>query len=61
MNEKLIKATNNLSKDDMTMLREKFITEYARKKGWDKNRLTTEQLLEIVQSNGYKNPGIIKS
>ena len=61
MNEKLIKSTNNLSKDDMTMLREKFITEYARKKGWDKNRLTTEQLLEIVQNNGYKNPGIIKS
>jgi hypothetical protein len=61
MNEKLIKSTNNLSKDDMTMLREKFITEYARKKGWDKNHLTTEQLLEIVQSNGYKNPGIIKS
>jgi hypothetical protein len=61
MNEKLIKSTNNLSKDDMTMLREKFITEYARKKGWDKNRLTAEQLLEIVQSNGYKNPGIIKS
>ena len=59
--EKLIKSTNNLSKDDMTMLREKFITEYARKKGWDKTRLTTEQLLEIAQSNGYKNPGIIKS
>lgn len=60
-NEKLIKSTNNLSKEDLTMLRERFITDYARKKGWDKSNLTQEQLLEIIQSNGYKNPGIIKS
>jgi len=61
MNENLIKSTNNLSKDDMTMLREKFISEYARKKGWDKNNLTPNQLLEIVEQKAYKNPGIIKS
>ena len=60
-NEKLIKSTNNLSTDDVNMLREKFISEYARKKGWDKNQLTPEQLLEIVQQKGYSNPGLIKS
>jgi hypothetical protein len=60
-NENLIKSTNNLTKDDLSMLREKFISEYARKKGWDKNQLTPDQLLEIVQQKGYSNPGIIKS
>ena len=44
-NENLIKSTNNLSNKDMTSLREKFIHEYARKKGWDKNNLTPNQLL----------------
>ena len=61
MNENLIKSTQNISKDDLTILREKFISEYSRKKGWDKNSLTPNQLLEIVQSKGYSNPGIIKS
>ena len=60
-NENLIKSTNNLSNKDMTSLREKFIHEYARKKGWDKNNLTPNQLLEIVEQKAYKNPGIIKS
>lgn len=61
MNENLIKSTQNISKDDLTILREKFISEYARKKGWDKNNLTPNQLLEIVEQRGYKNPGLIKS
>ena len=61
MNENLIKSTQNISKDDLTMLRERFINDYVRKKGWDKNNLTPNQLLEIVEQNGYKSPGIIKS
>lgn len=60
-NENLIKSTNNLAKDDLNLLRERFIQEYARKKGWDKNNLTPNQLLEIVQQKAYSNPGIIKS
>ena len=60
-NEKLIKSTNNLSTDDVNMLREKFISEYARKKGWDKSNLSPNQLLEIVEQKGYKSPGIILS
>ena len=42
-NEKLIKSTNNLSKEDMNMLREKFVVEYSRKKGWDKSNLSPNQ------------------
>ena len=60
-NENLIKSTQNLAKNDLMLLREKFIMEYARKKGWDKNNLTPNQLLEIVEQKAYKNPGIIKS
>lgn len=60
MNEKLIKQTNNISDEDMNILREKYIAKYSREKGWDVNNLTHTQLLEIVQSKGYKNPGIIK-
>lgn len=60
-NEKLIKSTNNLSPEDEKLLREKFLSEYVRKKGWNKDSLSPDQMLEIVQSKGYKNPGIILS
>jgi hypothetical protein len=60
-NEKLIKSTNNLSKEDINILREKFVVEYSRKKGWDNANLSPNQLLEIVEQKGYKNPGIILS
>ena len=59
--EHLIKGNTKLSKEDENMLREKFVTEYARKKGWDKSNLTPTQMLEIVQQGGYKNPGMILS
>ena len=60
-NEKLIKSTNNLSPEDEKLLREKYLSEYVRKKGWNKDSLSPDQMLEIVQSKGYKNPGIILS
>lgn len=59
--EHLIKGNARLSKDDENMLREKFVSEYTRKKGWDKENLTPTQMLEIVQQGGYKNPGMILS
>lgn len=52
---------NNLSKNDITMLREKFITDYSKQKGWDVNKLSTTQLLEIVEQPRYKRPGMILS
>lgn len=60
-NEKLIKSTNNLSTEDVNMLREKFISEYARKKGWDKSNLSPNQMLEIVERKEFKNPGLLFS
>jgi hypothetical protein len=59
--EHLIKGNAKLSKEDENMLREKFVNDYARKKGWDKTNLTPTQMLEIVQQGGYKNPGMILS
>ena len=59
--EKLIKTTSNIEKNDLKMLREKFIADYARKKGWDKSNLSPNQLLEIVEQRGYKNPGMLLS
>lgn len=58
-NEKLIKSTNGLAPDELNMLRERFINDYARKKGWDKTNLSPNQMLEIVEQRGYKNPGIV--
>jgi hypothetical protein len=57
----LIKSTNNLNNDDLKLLREKFISEYTKKKGWDKNNLTPNQLLEIVEQKEYKNPSLLLS
>lgn len=59
--QKLIKSTNNLSKEDMNLMREKFISEYARKKGWNKENLSPSQMLEIVEQQQYKNPGLLFS
>ena len=59
--QNLIKGNSKISKEDENYLREKFVNEYARKKGWDNQNLTPTQMLEIVQQSGYKNPGMILS
>jgi len=48
-----------ISKEEMTLLREKFISEYSKKKGWDPKNLSTTQMLEIATQKEYKTPGII--
>jgi len=58
MEDKLIK-NDPISADDTTLLREKFISEYSRKKGWNPKELSTTQMLEIVSQKEYKTPGII--
>jgi hypothetical protein len=60
-NQYLLKNEVKLAKQDETFLREKFISEYAKGKGWDKNNLNPTQMLEIVQQSGYKNPGLLLS
>jgi len=59
--EYLIRGNVRLSKQDETFLREKFIIDYSKRKGWDKEKLSPTQMLEIVQQSGYKNPGLILS
>jgi hypothetical protein len=54
----LIKNTN-LSQEELNLLREKFIHEYSKSKGWNPNELSTNQMLEIVSQKQYKAPGLI--
>jgi hypothetical protein len=58
--DKLIKETG-LSEKDLFELKEAFIEKYAKMKGWDKEKLTTEQLNEIVQQPEYKSAGLLLS
>jgi hypothetical protein len=48
-----------ISNDETILLREKFINEYAKKKGWNSKELTTTQMLEITTQTGYKSPGLL--
>jgi hypothetical protein len=50
---------NVLSEDEQLLLREKFISEYSKKKGWNAKELTSTQMLEIATQREYKNPGLI--
>jgi hypothetical protein len=54
----LIKNTH-LTDDETTLLREKFIQEYSKKKGWNPKELSTTQMLEISSHRDYRNPGLI--
>lgn len=57
-NLKMIK-NDNISSEEITLLREKFISEYSKKKGWNPKELSTNQMLEIINQKEYKTPGII--
>ena len=64
MNEKkidLLKGNQGLSKEEISLLREKFITEYSKKKGWNPKELSTTQMLEIATQKEYKTPGLLHS
>jgi hypothetical protein len=57
-NARLIK-NEPINQDEAILLREKFINEYSKKKGWNSKELSTTQMLEIVSQKEYKTPGII--
>ena len=57
--KELIKGNQALKKEEIDLLREKFIGEYSKEKGWDPNELSTQQMLEIVSQKEYKTPGLI--
>ena len=50
---------NVLSDEEQLLLREKFLNEYSKKKGWNHNELTTHQMLEIATQTQYRTPGMI--
>jgi len=58
MKETLIKKTA-LNDEEVTLLREKFIIEYSKKKGWNHKELSTTQMLEIATHKEYKQPGLL--
>ncbi len=45
-----------LTKAEINILREKFVNEYSKKKGWNANELSPKQLLEIISHKDYKSP-----
>ena len=54
----LIKNTG-LSIEDTTLLRERFIIDYSKEKGWNHKELSTQQMLEIANQKQYKTPGLL--
>jgi Ca2+-binding EF-hand superfamily protein len=50
---------NGLTQKEIDQLREKFLNEYAKNKGWNPKELSTNQMLEIVSTKGYKTAGLI--
>ena len=55
-NEDFLKETG-LSDDDVQELKETFKVKYADKMGWDVEDLTSEQIIEIQNQDGYKKAG----
>ena len=49
---------SSLSKEETDLLREKFVNEYSKNKGWNAKELSTNQMLEIVSQKQYKSPGL---
>lgn len=57
-NARLIK-NEPIAQDEVILMRERFINEYSKKKGWNAKELSTTQMLEIVSQKEYK--GILLS
>jgi hypothetical protein len=57
--EELIKGNEKLTPKEINMLRERFVNEYSKKKGWNPKELSSTQMLEIVSQKQYKTPGLI--
>jgi 5-bromo-4-chloroindolyl phosphate hydrolysis protein len=56
----ILKETG-LTEKDLRELREKFVEKYVKEKGWEKSKLTMEQLNEIYQQDEYRRPGLLLS
>lgn len=49
-----------MKKEDISILREKFIKSYCKSKGWDERILKTGQMMEIINQAEYKKPKELK-
>lgn len=50
-----------LSENDTKELKEAYAKKYAVEKGWEFDNLSSEQLNEIYQQDGYKKAGLLLS
>ncbi len=50
-----------LSEKELNLLRERFVNDYSKKKGWNPKELSATQMMEIVSQKQYKSPGLILS
>ena len=41
------------TKQEISLLKEKFLVEYCKKMGWNHNELSTNQMLNITQQKRY--------
>jgi hypothetical protein len=60
-NYELLKGNEFPKKSETNKLREKFISNYCNKLGWDKNNLTIEQLEQIKKHKEFHNPELLLS
>jgi hypothetical protein len=58
-NDSELIKNSSLSQQELNLLREKFLNEYSKSKGWNPKELSTNQMLEIVSQKQYKTPGLI--
>lgn len=58
MDNNLIK-NQTISTEEVNLLREKFINEYSKKRGWNPKELTSTQMLEITSQKEFKTTGMI--
>lgn len=47
---------NKSKKEDISILREKFLIKYCKKMNWNHNELSTNQMLHITKQKEYINP-----
>lgn len=57
----LVKNNQLLTNEELNLLRERFVTDYSKKKGWNPKELSTTQMMEIVSQKQYKSPGLLLS
>lgn len=50
-----------LTESEIIQLREAFVAKYCANKGWDKENLSFEEILEIRGHSEWKAPGMMKS